>query len=73
MKNYGTELQKNLIELEFERINLHAAPSDLKNVICFNELDLVIIIIDDQGLEWIGEGETFEQMYTPFGLTEINL
>ena len=71
MKNYGTELQKNLIELEFERINLNTTPSVLKNIICFNDLDIVIII-DDQGLEWIGEGEVFEQMYMPAGLTVVN-
>ena len=71
MKNYGTELQKNLIELEFERINLNTTPSVLKNIICFNDLDIVIIIYD-QGLEWIGEGEVFEQMYMPAGLTVVN-
>lgn len=71
MKNYGTELQKNLIELEFKRINLNTTPSVLKNIICFNDLDIVIII-DDQGLEWIGEGEVFEQMYMPAELMVVN-
>ncbi len=72
MRTYGTELEKNLQELGFEQINkIH--PSELRNIIYFDEEENIIIIVDNCGYEWLGDFDIFEKgkIYFPSGLAVV--
>jgi hypothetical protein len=72
MRNYGTELEKNLRELGFKQIN-KMYPSELRNIIYFDDEEDIVIIVDNRGHEWLGDFDIFEEgeIYFPSGLTVV--
>lgn len=72
MRNYGTELEKNLQELGFEQIN-KMYPSELRNIIYFDDEENIVIIVDRCGYEWLGDFDIFEEgkICFPSGLTVV--
>lgn len=72
MRNYGTELEKNLRELSFKQIN-KMYPSELRNIIYFDDEEDIVIIVDNRGHEWLGDFDIFGEgkIYFPSGLTVV--